>query len=394
MKKNLILLTVVLFAYSLWSQEEKKYLFVMYGQVMTDVGYNTGQVNPDFFDVMRPTQLPSFENEYGLDGNFAFSVRQSRMGFRSYFDTKFGQLETRFEFDLFGVGSNVGQTAFHMLYAYVELGMVGAGHHWSLFSDVDGFPNTLEYWGPSGLSLCKNVQIRFMPLKGETRLSFALENPGGSRDEGIYTDRIELDDVKARFRLPDFTAECRVTKDWGYVELAGVIRRIQWEDLGNDQYDLTGSATGWGVNLSTNLIFGEKNIFRGQAVHGEGIQNLMNDATTDIGIQNNFDNPVSPVKGVALPITGFSAYLDRKWNDDFTSSIGYSTVIIENSDAQAPSAYHKGHYASVNLLYYPIKNVTAGMELIWIDRENNEDGWTDSSTKIQISLRYSFLHSF
>jgi len=375
------------------AQEQKKYLFVVYGQMMTDVGYNTGQVNPDFFDVMRPTQLPAFENEYGTDDNLSFSVRQSRLGFRSYFDTKYGQLETRFEFDLFGVSSNVGQTAFHLLYAYVELGMIGAGHHWSLFSDVDGFPNTIEYWGPSGLALSKNVQIRFMPLKGETRLAIALERPGSSKDEGIYDGRVELDDVKPKFSVPDLTAEFRVSKDWGYVELAGVIRRIEWEDQGTDQYDLSGSATGWGFNLSTNLNLGKNNIFRGQAIYGEAIENLMNDAPVDIGIQNNFNDPVSPVKGVALPVSSFSAYLDHKWNDDFSTSIGYSTIVIDNSDAQADAAFRKGQYASVNLLYYPVKNFTAGLELIWIDRENYNDGWTDSSTKVQFSLRYSFLHS-
>jgi hypothetical protein len=172
-----------------------------------------------------------------------------------------------------------------------------------------------------------------------------------------------------------------------------VIRRIEWEDQGTDQYDLSGSATGWGFNLSTNLNLGKNSIFRGQAIYGEAIENLMNDAPVDIGIQNNFNDPVSPVKGVALPVSSFSAYLDHKWNDDFSTSIGYSTIVIDNSDAQADAAFRKGQYASVNLLYYPVKNFTAGLELIWIDRENYNDGWTDSSTKVQFSLRYSFLHS-
>jgi hypothetical protein len=393
MKHIIILLVGCVIIINVDAQEKVKTKYDFYGQIMTDAGYNTGQVNPDYFDVMRPTQLPAWENQYGTDGNVSFGVRQSRLGFKSYIPTKMGELQTRFEFDLFGVGANVGQTTFHLLYAYAELGMFGAGHHWSLFSDIDGFPNTIEYWGPVGMSLCKNVQFRFIPIKGNTRLAIALERPGASADEGIYADRIELDDVKPHFNLPDLTAEFRQSRDWGYVELAGVLRKIEWIDLGTDQYNLSGKAIGWGVNLSTNLKLSEKDLFRGQAVFGQGIENLMNDAPTDIGIQNNFNDPVKPVKGVALPVSGFTVYIDHRWNKNLSSSAGISAVEIQNSDAQSVNAFRSGKYASVNLLYNPIFNLLAGAELIWINRHNFNDGWSSSSTKIQISLKYSFSNS-
>jgi len=394
MKHIISLLVGCVIVINVYAQEKVKTKYDFYGQLMTDAGYNTGQVNPDYFDVMRPTQLPAWENQYGTDGNVSFGVRQSRLGFKSYIPTKMGELQTRFEFDLFGLGKNAGQTAFHMLYAYAELGMFGAGHHWSLFSDIDGFPNTLEYWGPVGMSLCKNVQFRFIPIQGNTRLAIALERPGASADEGIYADRIELDDVKPHFNLPDLTAEFRQTRDWGYVELAGVLRKIEWIDLGTDQYDLSGKAIGWGFNLTTNLKLSEKDLFRGQAVFGQGIENLMNDAPTDIGIQNNFNDPVKPVKGVALPVSGFTLYIDHRWNEEFSSSAGISAVKIQNSDAQAENAFRDGKYASFNLLYNPIPNFLAGAEMIWINRNNFNDGWSSSSTKIQISVKYSFANSF
>jgi len=134
-------------------------------------------------------------------------------------------------------------------------------------------------------------------------------------------------------------------------------------------------------------------LFRGQAVFGQGIENLMNDAPTDIGIQNNFNDPVKPVKGVALPVSGFTVYIDHRWNKNLSSSAGISAVEIQNSDAQSVNAFRSGKYASVNLLYNPIFNLLAGAELIWINRHNFNDGWSSSSTKIQISLKYSFSNS-
>ena len=32
------------------------------------MGYDFGRIDPAWFDVMRPTKLPSFENEFGADG--------------------------------------------------------------------------------------------------------------------------------------------------------------------------------------------------------------------------------------------------------------------------------------------------------------------------------------
>jgi len=392
MKKLLVIMCLYAIQINLFAQKEDQSVFEISGQVMTDMGYNFNQVNPDYFDVMRPTQLPAYKNQYGTDGNVYFGVRQSMLGFKSVTPTRYGELMTRFVFDMFGVGSDAGQTTFHMLYAYAELGMFGVGHNWSLFCDFDGFPNMVEYWGPVGMSLCKNVQIRLIPLRGSNRLAFAIERPGASADQGVYRDRIELNDVKPRFNLPDLSGEFRMTRTWGYAELAGVVRKIEWVDQGNEQYDLSGKAIGWGFNLSTNIKLGKKSLFLGQAIIGQGIQNFMNDAPTDIGIKNNFGNADVPVKGVALPLYSYSAYINHQWNEKFSSMIGYSAIEIDNSDGQNPDAFRTGSYSSTNLLYNPLPNLTAGVELQWINRKNYKDGWTASATKIQFSFRYFFKH--
>ena len=37
-----------------------------------------------------------------------------------------------------------------------------------------------------------------------------------------------------------------------------MLRSIKWDDILADQFDLSGDATGWGMNLSSNLKFGAK----------------------------------------------------------------------------------------------------------------------------------------
>jgi DcaP outer membrane protein len=366
----------------------------IYGFVMLDAGYNFNQINPNWTDVVRPTKLPSFKDQYAPDGNMFFGVRQTRLGVKGNVPTPIGELKTTFEFELFGTGVDEGQTTFRLRHAYGELGHFGAGQTWSPFMDIDVFPNSLEYWGPTGMVFFRNLQVRWMPIQGDTRMTIALERPGASADQGTYAGRIELQDVKPRFPYPDLSAEYHLGRKWGYVELAGMVRRIEWQDQGTDAFALSGNATGWGLNLSSNLNLGKSSVARLQAMYGEGVENYMNDAPADIGIENQPGNPVAPIKGVALPVTGVVAFLDHTWNTKFTTAIGYSMVDIDNSAQQSANAFSKAQYALGNLLYSPTPGVTAGVEFQWGNRDNFSDGFTSDIRKIQFSFKYAFAKTY
>ena len=300
MKSHLLAAALVGLPVTLAAQGEQRSKFEVYGYAMLDAGYNFDQSDPAWFDVVRPSKLPAFENQFAPDGTTFFSVRQSRLGVRSAVPTDLGDLKTVFEFELFGTGVDAGQTTFRLRHIYGELGRFGAGQTWSPFSDSDVLPNVLDHWGPSGVVSFRNAQVRWMPIQGDTRLTIALERPGASADEGVVADRIELDDVRGRFPVPDLSAEYRHAATWGYVEVAGIVRYIKWEDQGADAFDLSGDATGWGVNLSSNLKLGGQDLARLQVVYGEGIENYMADAPADIGIEANPGNPTAPIRGVAV----------------------------------------------------------------------------------------------
>jgi glutaminase A len=363
----------------------------IYGFAMLDIGHDFKQINPNWSDTMRVTRLPSFENQFGEDQNTFAGVRQSRLGVRTSTPTAVGDLKTTFEFELFGTGVDEGQTTFRLRHAYGELGAFGAGQTWSPFMDPDVFPNSLEYWGPTGMVFFRNVQARWMPpLEGGHSAIVAVERPGASGDQGVYADRIELSGIRARFPLPDFSAAYKYTQDWGYVRAAGMLRWIKWDDTLDDAFDLSGDATGWGINLSSNLKVGEGDTVRLQFVFGEGIQNYMNDSPVDIGIVNNFENPVTPILGEPIPLVGIVAFIDHTWSEEYSSAIGYSWQDNDNTEGQAPDAFQTGHYVVGNLLYYPAPNVMVGGELQWGRRENFSDGFTSDGFKVQFSFKYNF----
>lgn len=366
----------------------------VYGHVMMDMGYNAGASHPDWFDVMRPSKLPGFKDEFGPEGNAYYSVRQTRFGTKSYLPTALGELYTQFEFEMFGTGVDAGQTTFRLRHAYGQLGKWGAGQYWSPFMDIDVFPNSLEYWGPNAMVFFRNVQLRFMPIQGEDKLTFAIERPGASSDNGMHGELLAMENVRFRFPTPDFSFEYRKGTGFGYVELAGILRNIQWEDLVPDSINLEGNALGWGLNLSTNIKLGERSTIRAQIVYGQGIQNYMNDASADIGVKEDTTNVNKPIEGYALPIIGGLIFLDHYWNKKTSSSIGYSFMDQDLATTSAANSFRRGGYGLVNVLYAPVQNMMWGVELQYGSRENHTDGWEYSAVRVQASFKYYFGETF
>jgi hypothetical protein len=368
--------------------------FTVYGFAMGDAIGELLASDPDWFDAARPTKLPAFDDQFGEDGRFYLSARQSRFGVRAEIPSR--ELKGQFEFDLYGVGRDAGLTTIRLRHAWGQYKQFGAGQTNSVFMDIDIFPNTLEYWGPSGMLFFRNVMVYWRPIDdGESKLSFAIENPGGSGDGGIYRDRLELEDIVPRFPMPDITAEYRYgDEDWGYVEVAGIFGQLKWDDLLDDAFDFSGSDWRWGGSLSSNIKATSRDVFRLQGIYGEGIQNYFNDAPVDVGVE--LEEEVDDVgdqgliEGTALPVFGMAAYLDHNWNDDWSTSIGYSRVDINNSEGQAVDAFHTGQYSSVNLLWVPVEKVLVGGEFLWTRRENRANDFTADDFRVQFSFKYSF----
>jgi len=374
---------------------EKKDTLDLYGFAMLDSGYNFGQIDPDWYDVVRPTKLPSYPNQFGSSGNVYASVRQTRFGVKSSTPTHLGDLNTVFEFELYGTGVDAGQTTFRLRHAYGELGAFGAGQTWSPFMDIGVFPNSVEYWGPPGMVFFRNVQVRWMPVRSKRgSVTIALEKPGGSGDGGVYADRIELANITPRFNFPDLSGNARIVGNWGYLQTAAIVRKIGWNDTSANTTNLGGSVVGWGINLTSNINLSKNTVAKLAYDYGHGIENYMNDAPFDIGIEHTPVGSIVPIKGVALPSTGVVAFVDQTWSEHFTSTAGYSMTNISNSDAEKASDFHQGHYALANILFHPVPKVMMGPEFQFGRRVNYLDGFNYNDYRIQFTFKYDWSKSF
>jgi hypothetical protein len=122
-----------------------------------------------------------------------------------------------------------------------------------------------------------------------------------------------------------------------------------------------------------------------QVAYGEGIANYMNDGGTDLAP----DQAPPDAHAEAVPTLGWLAYLNHRWTEEFTSSLGF----IENrqmpTDGQTESAVANGQYGNVNVLYQPIPEFFVGPEFYWGRRVNN-NGDDAMDMRAQVSAKYKF----
>jgi hypothetical protein len=376
--------------------EETGRSFEIYGFAQADYIQDIGgRLDPDWDDAFRPSKI-CFDEACGGDGQSSLSVKQSRFGVKGTMPTgsNTAPLGFKFEFDLFGTGADAGQTTMRLRHFYGEWGSILAGQTHSLFMDIDVFPNTIDYWGPSGMVFYRNVQIRWTPYRTErNQFAIAIERPGNDIDSGNIRliEGFEDAQIQNNEEVPDLTAQWRTEGDWGHLQVGGILRKVGYEfrETPGEKWS-SGSETGWGINVATVLNVLDRDAVRLQVVYGEGIASYMNDGGMDLAPQAQYTGGLlTDVTADAVPLTGVVAYYDHWWSSQWSSSIGYSFTEVDNTNFQDPGSFHRIDYASGNLLYYPAENLMLGGELMWGQRENN-DGASEDDVRFQFTVKYNF----
>ena len=96
----------------------------LYGQAQVDAIYDAKKMDPTWQAAFRPSKIAvncppvGTDPGCGTNGQTTFSVRQSKFGVKGFLPTTEGVVKTQFEFDLYGMGANAGETMFHLQQAW------------------------------------------------------------------------------------------------------------------------------------------------------------------------------------------------------------------------------------------------------------------------------------
>ena len=222
--------------------------------------------------------------------------------------------------------------------------------------DIDVFPNSLEYWGPTGMVFFRNVQVRWMPIQGDTQPDARARAAGRQRRPG-------------RLRRPH-----RAAGRQGALPAARLLRRVPARaatgatssspaSLRQHQVGRRRSTTsstcratpsGWGINLSSNLKFGESDVapaaVRLRRRHPELHERR---AGRHRHRQNNLGNPRDADRRRSRCRSSASS---RSSTTPGTSKFSTRDRLLAGRTTTTPTARRptrsrRGHYALGNLLY-------------------------------------------
>ena len=362
------------------------------GYANVDLIYDFDRVAPEYDATLVPTTIPTVPGQYGSDGNFIGSVKQTKLSITSRGHTPLGAVSAWFEFDLFGTGSNAGQTTFNLRHAWIELGNWGAGQTWSSFMDITTWPNVYDWWGPSAMALNRNVQLRYtFPQKiGGGQLALAIEKQNGSFNVDPLNELAPAlaESVSTKSELPDLIARWRLEQDWGHFQAAGVLRKLSYETLLTPNNNPSGDETGWGLNLTGIINTVGRDQLKLGLVFGDGIATFINDGG---GSNLALDSDGAGVDVVTTRSVGILVYYDHYWSDQWSSSIGFSQNDNDLTSVQVDEEPDKVSYASTNLFYTASPAFALGVEALY-GKLDVGSGASGSDFRIQFTARYNFAH--
>jgi hypothetical protein len=349
------------------------------GYIQLDAIFDSDRIDND--DAFVVSAIPTGAEKTGA-GNSNFNVRQTRLFLKTQTPTStWGDLVTYIEVDFQGTDGAEPR----IRHAYGQVGnayQLLAGQTWSAFQDATIIPSTLDAQGPAGVINSRRPQVRFRRLWSDAWSGVvAVEDPTPD-----LTTPVGFAGEQST-PYPDLAGNMRWSPDWGHLQLGGVLRYLQFDpDIGSRE-----SEFGYGVNLTGSWKtrkLDEKHVdaLLFQIAAGNGIARYLND-TNGLGLDGVLLVPGDDLDGLPV-IAGMLAY-QHWWHRKWGSTIGYSVVNVDNASGQAGSDYHMGHYAILNLRYYPAERVMIGGEMLYGQREDN-DGNKGDDVRLQFSVQYRF----
>jgi hypothetical protein len=381
--------------------------FKLYGFVRLDGTYDLNPIGGT--DSFVPAQIPIPQ---GRGQNIAGNPRYSRLGLDTWTPTPLFDwtVHTRIEMDFFnGNNSGVfGSYPLRLRYAYVDYGPFRLGQAASTFMDYDVYPNVLDYQGPNGMVLMRQVIARAtIPVADQLHVAFAIEHPYSdiqwlqngefvvNPGSGIITTAGVPRNVQD---MPDFTGHIRYDTDLGHLQVAGILRKLTFQPaVGSDisrlgyGVNITGDFHPWAWCMQTNPDRKdnpsalERCRILGQYAVGSGIDRYLQDPN-GLGLDGVF----VPIGGFrALYGVGWFACYEHWWTQKWLSNFCYGETFTGLPVALPADTYRAGKYGAVNLIWLPVTRLGLGIEYLYGEREN-KGGENGFAHRIQMAVQYSF----
>lgn len=327
---------------------------------------------------LEPGAIPVGPNAGDNERNqVKFHARQSRLFAKTSTPTTYGELGTYLEFDLFGASGNESVSNSNNLrvrHAYGTLGPLLFGQTWTTFSDVEAYPETVDFGGTVGQIFARQAQLRWTQPFAGGEWAVALENP-----ETV----VSLPDATAfradDDRVPDLTAKIRFNTAFGKYSLAALAREVR-VDSGTAPL---ARAQKHGAAIGANGIvpFGQDDL-RFSVYVGDVLGRYTAGYFTD-GVLTADAQLQLPRQWVA------AAAYRHFWTPTLRSTIALSKLASEQTAAVAGAVNRDAESAHLNLIWSPFEQTNFGLEYIYAQRET-QNGQSGKLRRVQFGAQRLF----
>lgn len=332
-------------------------------------------------DSLREFHIPGSIPIGGADEDTAtdFNARQTRFWLTTDGIVGGHKIGTRMEMDfqtLPGAGdqrtTSPANPALRRAFITIDNWLIG--QEWTNFQNTAVLPESADFIGAAeGTVFARQVQVRY--TRGP--FSVSVENPETTVTPFGGGTRVVADDNS----LPDFTARYAVSRPWGDLQFAGLLRQLKYQ---NPASNIDSTATGWGLSASTKIKVGSKDDLRLMVTGGEGIGryvglNFSNDAVLDAS---------GELDAIGV-VAGFAAYR-HVWAPGWRSSLIWSGQNVDNDTRfTGLSANRSAQSIHANLIWSPVTAFDVGAELMFADREI-ETGASGDLTRLILFAKNGF----
>ena len=323
--------------------------------------------------------------ERDLGGITTFHAKQSRINFdfRSTANWPNGKkfpLQVFLELDWF-FDAEAFRLNTRLRHAYGVIGKVLIGRTWTTSGDLTALPGTIDFANGDALYGGRLTQIRWMDKINE-RFSYALalEDAGGQIDNP--------DTLKGAFRplWPNIASMIKWKSAGGSsVQLGLDVFPMSWK--GPSTVPNINKA-GYAVTVMSRLIFEVteySDAFVWGAGYGEGQAHKIIALSWDgkaSGVIDDNDLRLSPAW---FAYVGYSHY----WSKDLNSNISTNWAGTDLSPIQSDDTIQKAGSFHVNLVWFPARMVSTGIEYMWGMREN-KNGAQGTASRVQFMAKFKF----
>ena len=270
----------------------------LYGFAELNYVHAFGPDNSDIDYATFPPYLPLNDTPEGERKNRDYlTARTSRFGLEAATPTRYGVLGVKLEGDFnneprtgntaqYGTSDNIftqQQTSsygFRIRHAYGTFGGLLVGQTWSTFMDVDNYPETVDFNGPTGATFIRQPQIRYsygMPSAGT--FTIAVENGSSyvldSRAElapGEENPDYFLPVPSSLTYVPDVVVRWDKGFQWGALSARAMTQQLRFDDgAGTDA-----ATRGWGAAASASFKVRGTDWLAMQVTGGDGVGRYLN----------------------------------------------------------------------------------------------------------------------